>query len=164
MKTLEQYFTLYPNSSRHKEWLVDHSNGYNNGTVIFEYGMLEFTEETAYNWAGPFDGNHAFFIIRDFTNTISPTYKAKTDKNLLKCLDKEEKAKEHKAIRNGLRYNKPYNVSLEFPIEFYITGNDDYSLFKFYKTKEQAMEDYSLFISNEPLDFKTSKDFEFGVK
>lgn len=50
MKTLEQYFTLYSNSSRHKEWFINHSNGYNNGTVIFECGMLEFTEETAYNY------------------------------------------------------------------------------------------------------------------
>ena len=65
MLTLAQYKIKYPNET----YLVGSFASHGIGRIISE-GFLEFTEDTAPCWGGPFSGNHARFVISDYTNLV----------------------------------------------------------------------------------------------
>lgn len=121
---------------------------YNPGTITLRAGFLQFTKETAHNWAGPFEGGYAAFHLVDWTNATYQYSKFTPKKNGIKVLDYISKS------------NDPH-PTFEFPIELKMYGNDDTSYAKYYKTQEEALAELQLFEDNQPLDFKIIKDFKF---
>jgi len=139
------------------------SDDFNQSRIIIE-GFLLFNEETADRWSGPFEGNYAQFVVRDYTNAVT-AYGKNKGSNYLERLAKSELERKRK-IESGFHGTLPYSypndlVSVEKPIRLWMFGNDDTSYSKFYKTEEEAMSEVDLFIANEPLDFKIIWDFNF---
>lgn len=134
--------------------------------VILSQGLLSFTKETAYNWAGPFDGGYAQFVLSDHSNELKLPYLYKNlgiDCKLRLEADQQffaiEKAK---ALKTKKEFKIPNDIpTIDKPIRLWILGNDDTSYSKFYKTKEEALEELNLFIANEPLEFSIVYDFGF---
>lgn len=135
------------------------------GELLISEGYLQFTQETAYNWAGPFEGNYAFFTLKDYTDAIQ-SYGVNKGKKYLDVLAAAEKAREDQTERNFYHrkpvIKHPEDPSWEFPIKLRMTGNDDTSYSKCYHTKEKALEELNLFIATQPLDFfQIVDDFNF---
>lgn len=162
MLTIEEYKLKYPTE---RIWgsFNDGSHFYP-GTKFIQEGFLQFTADTACSWGGPFEGNYAFFVIRDFTES---TFGGGSNKGA-KVLDTwaiADKLARAKAERNFYQIqNQPVvneRPSLKFPISLWILGNDDTSYTKFYASKEEALQELELFIVNQPLDFSVVYDFGF---
>lgn len=157
MLTIEEFKQKYPGEFC---WGSFKSNIYPGTELILE-GLLQFTPETACGWAGPLHGDHAQFVLTDWTNA---RFSAGADKGkrVLEVWDQGEKERKAKALRRGENY-QPYNdrASLALPIRLWMLGNDDTSYSKFYPSIKDAMDELSLFIANEPLEFKVIWDFNF---
>lgn len=167
MLTVAQYKILYPNES------VFHgmSEFYPGMRAICE-GMLQFTEDSAACWGGPFDGNFAYFSLQDYTKATMPYGKDK-DENLLVLwergrIEKEKEYREqvergtdkYKTLYPTYDYNE--RASIDKPVRLYMAGNDDTSYSKFYASENEAKEELNLFIGNQPLDFHdVVQDFDF---
>lgn len=152
MLTLTQYKTLYPDVN----YLVDSFNGLSVGRIISE-GFLEFTEDSASSWGGPFPGNHARFVLSDYTNNVVASG-ANKGKRVLDVWDekfKELVRKFESGFHPHLSYVKDLRdyASNEKPIRLWLLGNDDTSYSKFYSKESEALEELNLFIANEPLDY-----------
>jgi hypothetical protein len=164
MLTIPEYNEKFPHE-KHVGSFQGHM-GYP-GLRFLSEGMLQFTEETACCWGGPYDGNYAHFILIDYTDA---TFGGGRDKGK-KCLEtwkNREKEIQSKIERGHYEYTKtvPYRYddspSLEKPIRLWMLGNDDTSYSKFYKTEQEALEELQLFIGNQPLDFhQVVNDFHF---
>lgn len=125
---------------------------------IISQGLLLFTDNTAYNWAGPFQGNYAQFVLSDHSKEICPP----SIELKLEAAQKFFAIEKAKALRKNTEYKIPNDIpTIDKPIRLWILGNDDTSYSKFYKTKEEALEELNLLIANEPLEFDVIYDFGF---
>ena len=61
MLSIEEFKNKYPGAFCYGSFNQDNYHG---SRFIME-GLLRFTEESAGRWAGPFEGGHAQFILRD---------------------------------------------------------------------------------------------------
>jgi hypothetical protein len=154
---IEDYLLLYPEE---KSSVVGvGSSPIMPGCVAIKVGVLQFTEDSAACWGGPFAGGYATYSIQDWTNA--------TDGNGINILEKYEEAyvkKLEKASRTNYNespfLHRKYNIdslrytpSKEYPIKLWMLGNDDTSYAKFYRTIQEALTEIELFESNQPLDF-----------
>jgi len=161
MLTLAQYKIKYPNET----YLVGSFASHGIGRIISE-GFLEFTEDTAPCWGGPFSGNHARFVISDYTNLVFESG-PNLGKRKLDVWDenfKELVRKFESGFHPELDYvTYPREVPTNRkPIMFKMLGNDDSSYSKFYSKESKALEELNLFIGNEPCDFHEVIDgFDF---
>ena len=75
--TLAEYRKLYPQEDNGLIGMCEHLSY--PGCVIIRGGLLQFTEDSACNWGGPFEGGYCVFRLQDYTNAIStlPKYKGK---------------------------------------------------------------------------------------
>ena len=158
MLTTLEYQSKY--SLDHNPTMIDDLN---QSRTIVE-GFLLFNDETADRWAGPFEGNYAQFVVRDYTHAVIGYGKSK-GQSYLGSMAKYEAERKRK-IESGFHGNALYIVpnhivSWENPIRLWMFGNDDTSYSKFYKTEEDAVSEMNLFIANEPLDFQIIRDFNF---
>ena len=155
MLTLEQFRKLYPDWT----YLVEPWAGmYEGEPRVIAEGFLQFTEETAFRWAGPFPGNHCRFILKDWTHATK-SWGPDKGKNILELYQKGRDEVQEKIARGYYEYHKdktPYTFedypSFEKPIALVMYGNDDTSYTKFYPTEKAALEELNLFVENEPLD------------
>ena len=114
---------------------------------MIKYGMLQFTEESAFNWGGPFPGNFVYFELKDFFGITM----ARRDGIKSVCELGDE----------NMEGSQDWPTTAK-PIWLKLMGNDDTSYSKFYATEREALEELKLFEGNEPLDFlEVVKDFEF---
>jgi hypothetical protein len=167
MLTIAQYKILYPNEN-----MFCGMSGLYPGIREICEGMLQFTEDSAACWGGPFDGNFAYFSMQDYTKATMPYGKNKGE-NLLAVWEKArvEKEKEYKEqVERGAHKYKHISppsdylesASIDRPIRLYMAGNDDTSYSKFYTSEDEAQEELNLFIGNQPLDFHdVVQDFDF---
>jgi hypothetical protein len=144
MLTVAQYKILYPNEN-----MFCGMSGLYPGIRDICEGMLQFTEDSAACWGGPFDGNFAYFSMQDYTKATMPYGKNKGE-NLLLVWSKTRVE------------NKKEGASMDNPIRLYMSGNDDTSYSKFYASENEAKKELNLFIGNQPLDFHdVVQDFNF---
>lgn len=150
MLTIEQFKEKYPGKFHYGSFANDH---FYPGIRCIREGFLQFTAESACHWAGPFEGGHAQFVLRDYSKAEGNRGKDK-GKNLLTLWDDGEKERKAKAKRRGEHYSV-YNdrPTLELPFELKMYGNDDTSYAKFYKTEQEALDELQLFIASQPLEF-----------
>jgi hypothetical protein len=159
MLTIEQFKAKYPEE---KCWGSFKEVSSYIGYRFVTEGFLQFTKETACHWAGPFEGGHAQFVLRDYTNSIFTSGRDK-GKRVLETWAQGNKERKEKATRRGEHYSV-YNdrPTLELPVELKMYGNDDTSYAKFYKTEQEALDELQLFITNQPLEFfEVIDDFKF---
>jgi len=156
MLTLEQFRKLYPDWT----YLVEPWAGmYEGEPRVITEGFLEFTEETAFRWAGPFPGNHCRFILKDWTHATK-SWGPDKGKNMLELYEKGRKEIQEKIERGFYEYRGksiPHDSmreypSFETPIALVMYGNDDTSYTKYYPSEAAALEELKLFAENEPLD------------
>lgn len=161
MLTLSQFKIRYPNWT----YLIDPFNEKEYGEILSE-GFLEFTNESALNWGGPFPGNHARYVLCDYSSAMFLNGKHK-GKRKLDVWD----ARREEAIR---KYKSGFHpeckwvihpidcASNKSPIRLWLLGNDDSSYSKFYSAKQIAIDELNLFIANEPCDYnEIIKNFNF---
>jgi len=144
---------------------------------IIDCGMLEFTPETAHNWAGPYPGNCSDWWLEDYRlhrwykqpfGTRQANYERQQEqweKYAAKAKTKRDRKRWEKLLKNLTVDNTEDNYSHptdETPIALRLHGNDDTSYTKFYPTVEAARKDLDLFLACEPLDFQDVKDAGFG--
>jgi hypothetical protein len=152
--TREEYKALYPNQTDYATTLA--TNISYPGNVMIKHGLLKFTDETAYRWSGPFEGGYAVFRIQDFTNGTIHRHQGK-GKNVIEYFEQcneERKAKAARSIYPNQRYYPLEDIpTREFPVELRMYGNDDTSWTKWYRSVEEALEEFALFEMAQPLDF-----------
>ena len=154
MLTILEYKKRFPHSWSHRE-----SRGLKNPfkTRIIREGYLLFNEDSAYCWAPPFDGNFAFFYIEDYTDAVYFD-----GSSFLAARAREEQKRKEKAFRDGEQFYKwMEDPSYEFPVKFYMCGDDDVSYTKCYASEAAALKELEFFLANEPLDISIIKDFSF---
>jgi hypothetical protein len=164
MLTLEQFRKLYPDWT----YLVEPWAGmYEGEPRVISEGFLQFTEETAHLWAGPFPGNCCRFILKDWTHATK-SWGPDKGKSILALYQKGKEEQEEKIARGYYEFHKdkhPYSwidyPSYEKPIALVMYGNDDTSYTKFYATEAEALEELNLFSENEPLNAEDVV-FNFG--
>lgn len=170
---MEDYYILFPDE---KVWCAERST-----TQI--HGMLEFNE-TASSWAAPFNGNWAYYSIKDGRkinpNRELPTLaeakrKAKysryafpsrfmlTEKSVMD--DHKLETLQSQMTKSEITYREKYLeeaasdwYTIEKPFCLYMCGNDDCSYSKFFATLEQAMEELTMLEACQPLDM--NKDIQ----
>lgn len=171
MLTVEEFKLKYPDS---------HGAGSFAGTGLpgvrlIAEGYLQFDEETACCWGAPYEGNHAMYVIRDYSGE---TITSGPNKGKLSLPQRaiERRLRFEADVRKAKFLGSP-NIptwsddprgeeagyaSVNFPIRIWIMGNDDTSWSKCYRTEKEAMDELALFIGNEPLNFHDSiQDFGF---
>lgn len=155
--TLDQYLELYP----------DHTTQYGNDFAtqppVWEVAstMVLFNEETACQWGGPYPGNYAIAMIKDYRLDLG--YRLLPEQLLREQL--WESMQKNWVKYNTKLKNPPKNASeirleyptVECPIALIFQGNDDTSYTKWFATTEEAIELLELIQSAEPVDF--FKDF-----
>lgn len=164
MLTLEEYRKLHPEV----KYLVETWAGqYEGEPRVISEGFLQFTEETAHLWAGPFPGNCCRFVLKDWTHAVKSWGKDK-GKNILQMYKEGREEVQAKIERGYYEYNPkeyPYSFndcpSFEKPIALVMYGNDDTSYTKFYASETEALEELNLFSENEPLNAEDVV-FNFG--
>jgi hypothetical protein len=159
MLTIEQFKEKYPGAFC---WGTFNTTPFYPGIRFISEGFLQFTAETAFRWAGPFEGGHAQFVLRDYSKAEGNRGKDK-GKNLLVLWDEGNLERKAACKRRGEHYSV-YNdrPTLELPVELKMYGNDDTSYSKFYKNEQEALNELQLFITNQPLDFdEVISDFKF---
>jgi len=159
--THQEYWALYPHE-RSSLSALGFGNPYHKGCVIVKSGFLLFTESSAHNWAAPFSGNYAVFVLQDFTNAECIAHGKSV--NLLDMYDESRKAAEAKVARGHNEYKSRYEKvfstdyndrpSKALPIQLKMYGNDDTSYAKFYPNVDSALSELELFEENQPLDFE----------
>lgn len=127
--TLDEYFKQHPEAENYREYLSRYE------------GMLQFNEETACIWGGPFPGGFASYFIKDY-NSI------KHWKDPSKTL----------AEANSIYMEKNNITYIDFPtkekpIALYLAGNDDASYSKYFATAEEAEQELKSLLVKQPLDF-----------
>jgi hypothetical protein len=157
MLTIEEFKNKYPGEfcwGSFKEGIYP-------GTELVLEGLLQFTEDSAYHWAGPLHDGYAQFVLTDWTNAKFSAGPNK-GKNVLRVWANNEADRKAKALRRGEEY-RPYDdqPTLTHPVRLWMMGNDDTSYSKFYTSVQEAMDEITLFIANEPLEFKVVWDFNF---
>lgn len=157
MLTIEEFKNKYPG----KFCWGSFKEGIYPGTELILEGLLQFTADSAFNWAGPLHDNYAQFVLTNWTNA-KYSAGANKGKRVLEVWDQGERERKAQALRRGEEYRRyDDRPSLEFPIKLWIIGNDDTSYSKFYTSEKEAMDEFNLFMANEPLDFKIIWDFGF---
>ena len=156
MFTLEQFRKLYPDW----KYLVESfAKNYHSGDPrIITEGYLQFTEESAHLWAGPFPGNCCRFVLKDYTHAVK-TWGPDKGKSLLQMYENGRKEIREKIERGFYEYKDkappPDDMieypSFEKPIALVMYGDDDTSYTKFYALESEALEELILFSENEPL-------------
>jgi len=146
---------------------------------VIEEGMLLF-DETASYWAGPFEGNYAFYRLADMRDMPGwgplPTeaelrqQQRFSHQNLPRRIRSQfgqpAQSEEHLQKRLALLTPKELAVwregkdkwcidrpTVEKPFALKIAGNDDCSYTKYYPTLEAARTELDLFLSDQPLNF-----------
>ncbi len=147
--TFEEYVRQYgPYSSwgDFSTWAVD-DPVHMPGQHVIEAGMLQFTEDTADRWAGPFPGGFALFVLSDHTN--SPRLVS------MAALHADEEARARKAAYYKREYhrNPVEHPTDEKPVRLWLLGNDDTSYSKFYATAEEGRAELALLLACQPLKF-----------
>lgn len=168
MLTIEEYKIRYPKEKGYGSW----DGSFNPGAILIAEGYLQFNEG-ANNWAGPWEGNYARFVLVDFTNATI-TYGKDKGGSYLDYQAKRRRENYERDARRAAFNNKPIHKwteepvggllgypSKQFPVRLWMCGNDDTSYSKTYKTKKDALNELNLFIQNEPLEFKIVYDFNF---
>lgn len=155
MLTVEEFKDKYPGAFCWGSF--NDYQGIYPGVINIKEGLLQFTEETAHLWAGPFEGNHAQFTLEDYTNAVFAVGPNKGKKVLEVWHQRDQDALDKKE-RGHYEYSKEHfhlykweQVHLENPVKLHISGNDDTSYSKFYPDQKSALEELELFIANEPL-------------
>lgn len=157
MLTFDEYNYLYSGLIKYPMEPSTISAVYDDCPVIAE-GMIQFTSESSYRWAGPYPGDYVLLEVSDYSN-------AKFIKNGRKLLDvwaenEEDKKRQAKFFKKEYHYYPEY-PTISHPVKLWMCGNDDTSYSKFYKTRQDALDELELFTSFEPLDFKIIYDFNF---
>lgn len=134
-------------------------------------GMLQFTEDTAHCWAGPFPDNFAHYVLKDchswplrtmaeermeharwmLPDRVRPQTPIQNEQQLAKLLERLT-PKERKAWDTHDR-RAVENPTIEFPFRLHISGNDDCSYSKFFATREEGEQEIALLLACQPLDF-----------
>lgn len=164
--TIDEYKKLFPleNVWRVKgDWL--HRN------CSFQYGMLLF-DDSASHFAGPFDGNYAYFELTEHKNPpkiadlkqqarfapynlpyeIRPK-KIQSEEHLQVLLGKMT-AKQLKQWEKQIGEREIEYATVEFPWSFHLAGNDDATYTKFFATKEVLLDEFKFFSASQPLNFE----------
>ena len=158
----DDYLKLYPTQGYGAEMATGHVHGV----------MLQFTEETAGRWGGPFEGGYCACVVYDYQN--DPTFKHWMPLRTIaqhkeaKFKDYQKNVRKHAAYYTSKRSRKsapksPEDIkyidvpTVESPIGVVCYGNDDTSYTKYVPTIEDAMELVALLEAGQPLDFE--KDF-----
>lgn len=141
---------------------------------IIESGMIEFTEETAPRWGGPYPGNCALYWLEDYNLYEGTAYKKPFPTRQEAFEASKRWYEKHyrnpdKRMRAFLRDMTVDNCEVNYshptsdtPVALRLRGNDDTSYTKFYPTVEAARKDLDLFLACEPLDFQDVLDAGFG--
>ena len=153
MKTLAQYLREYPEAEKYRDQLSYDLGGpwklaSIDGERFICAGLLQFTEDTADCWGGPFPGGYAAYRLVD----DSATYLHDSDVLM--------------TTRNDLWFvQHPHAIvdlpTTALPVELHVFGTDDSSWSKFYPTVEVALEELQIFQVAQPLDFHEFIDFGF---
>ncbi len=168
---LDEYRLLYPTEIVHSCTLTK-SDG---TSALVREGMLKF-DDSACDWAGPFEGDYAYFCILDErhlpgTNKLKSlaqlreearfchynmprtagfhnpaTSEAQLQKRLKDLTPKELREWEAK-----IAAWHPEHAWIECPFTLYLCGNDDFSYSKWFPTLEAAHEEVELLLACEPL-------------
>lgn len=170
---LEQYKSMFPNERVWFSTLTD-ANG-NSATVV--EGMIQF-DDTACNFAGPFEGGYAHFALTDHRNLPGPRGKlqtvawhleqqrlshwnfphgmfkepAKNWDHLLRRL-KKLSPKEHREWERKVTTHSIEVATVDYPFALKLSGNDDSTYTKFYPTLEAAQADLQLMLDMQPCNF-----------
>ena len=158
--TYEQWQKLYP-ECRYAAGLCSYKT-HIPGARIIVTGMLEFTADSAYNLAEPFDGNCGAISLIDCSNAV--IYVNGKYCNMLDINDEHEALKKAKIERGfyGGTYEPPNDRPTKLlPFALKIYGNDDSSYSKFYATEQEALSDFVLLEACQPIDFKEIYGFGF---
>ena len=164
--TIDEYQALYPTEYVMRSTLTKADKM----SAVIVDGMLKF-DETACCWGGPYEGDFAYFAIKDNRNLaglcrlkthaehlqrtrFAPFGRfkdsAQSEEHLQKRLV-EFSVKQLKEWEHRLQSWKVDCPTIEKPFSFYLSGNDDTSHTKFYATLEEAQAELELFLSMEPL-------------
>lgn len=109
--TIEAYEAIYPGQNI--------QGGFKDQVL---QGMIQFDEETACMWGGPFRGNYAGFVIY-----VRPN-------------ETREWSISNPGHRQMAEYALPYEGPYrDFPVCLYMYGNDDTSHTKYFRTVEDAI-------------------------
>lgn len=171
---LVAYRKLYPKQNVHSSVLTS-TDG--TSAIVME-GMLKF-DDSACDWAGPFEGDYAHFALFDERN-LPGTNKLKTlaqlreaarfchynmprsagfhnpatsEEQLQKRL-KDLTPKELREWEAKVAAWHPEHAWIECPFTLYLCGNDDCSYSKWFPTLEAALEEIELFLACEPLNMQ----------
>lgn len=158
--TCEEYVKLYGKDAC---WFIgEREERKPNRPRIIVDGMLEFSEDTAFLWAGPFSRLYAFFSFRDWRGTThwngKGSYLAGTDAGLAKKLatlkpptsyQYSDKMSENDAMIT--HYTNEYPTE-SMPFQLYMAGNDDASYCRNFATEEEGLEFIALLEACQPLD------------
>jgi len=159
---IEEYKKLYPEAN---VWPTRTIKGY------IKQGLLKFNEDTACSWGGPFPGNFAYFSLEDWTeipywrdksiswveaNTkyfkeLSEKRKRKIE-SLKRLYDGQVPKREQPYWYNQENYVIIDQPTVDMPIRLYMSGNDDTSYCKFYRTILEAVEELGFLEECQPLD------------
>lgn len=147
---------------------------------IIEQGMLEFTEDSADCWAGPFNERWAYYsvsnghLLHRYRNyPLLSIAEAKEQARLSSCgwpsrfrLTERSVMSEHKVqlmfsqMNKEEIKNKEHHIensykdyyTLDTPFRLYMCGNDDCSYSKFYPNLEQLREELAILEACQPLE------------
>lgn len=165
--TVDEYHLLYPNERVMRSTLTKA----NKTSAIVIDGMLKFDEETASSWGGPYEGDYAYFSIKDCRELpghnkitsiaehlqrvrLEPFGRFKTPAESEEHLQKrlaELSIKQRKDWEQRLNKWMVDCPTIDKPFALCVCGNDDCSYTKFYCKLEEAQEELTLFLSMEPL-------------
>lgn len=138
---LADYCAAYPEAKEYQGYF-EHLSGSDS-----DCGMLQFNEETACCFGGPFPGDFAFYKIKDWSKI---TYWKDPTINLAQ------------ANSNYLEKHPSKYIdcpTAEKPVGFMLSGNDDTSYTKYFATIEEARAELALLEANQPLDLFKDLDF-----
>lgn len=153
--TLQEYLKAYPEAQESKKYLISctSESGFAN-TKLITSGMLQFTQNTAHMWAGPFPGGFAYYTAEDFSKYKSHTgHVLQTEEQILS----KAKQKGYPLIDNrskdliAIHFLNEY-PTVEKPYRLYIAGNDDTSYSRNFATKHELLEFIELLETCQPLD------------
>ncbi len=149
--TIQEYLEKYGDS--YKTFLSGWDKG-NNGIIVYEAGMLEFTKESAPCWGGPFPGGFALYQFSNYSDHVLGFKNSKYD-GRYKTTERSEEF--YKSNPNIIQEH----ATVSKPIRIWMLGNDDTSYSKFYTSIDEAREELELFKSNQPLDMEDVYSFKF---
>lgn len=145
--TLEKYFSINDEErNRYKGYIFGSTKQSN----VIRVGMLEFNEDTACCWGGPFPGNFALYRLSDERQS---KYLRTDAENLANFKGTGDPPKDPYDIWNIVRNHYLHEYpTFEHPWCLHIMGNDDTAYNRNFASEAEALEFIDLMEACQPLD------------